>query len=90
MKLVFYNRRGKQQSLGIFETQADAEQMIRDYLTEHSYEPTSWRITAFEDKWLYDVGLQTEYFVLYKNNDARSVGIQNEVKRSKRRRLPTV
>lgn len=90
MKLTFYNRKGKQQVLGIFETQNEAEQMIRDFLREHNYNAPYWRVTNFDDRWVYDVGSWSEFFAIYKNDDAKLVGVWNEGKGVKRRRLPTI
>ena len=78
MKLVFVNRRGKEKKLGIFDTIEQAEKRIQQFLEEKHYDAPYWRVVHFDTKYTYDVGSWSEFFVLYFDDKAKSVGVWDE------------
>ena len=67
MKLTFYS--GRENEVGIFETKKEAQKYIYDFLKDHNYTSYYMKISEFKDKFVYDFGSWSEFFILYLDNN---------------------
>ena len=78
MKLTFIEPVDKQEVIGCFETKEQAVQKIAEVLRDKGYKSPYWRCIAFDNKWVYDVGFWSKFFVIYKDDNAELVGVWDE------------
>lgn len=71
MKLTFINSEKKERELGIFPTTESAEECIREFLKSHNFKSYYFKVTLFPDKYVYDVGSWSEFFVIYKDDSIK-------------------